>query len=77
MKKYVKPELFYENFELTQQVAICQYDLNHTKPDNCNSFIGGEDSDFPGLIVLTDMCDTYIEDYCYHGSTGGHSIFNS
>ena len=36
MKKYVKPELFYEHFELNQHIADCGWELNHTA-DNCTA----------------------------------------
>ena len=38
MKKYVKPELFYESFELTTLVASCEFDLNQAAEGVC-SFI--------------------------------------
>ncbi len=48
MKKYVKPELYYENFELSQHIAACGIDVNFSSGTDysCNpkldgSFLGG------------------------------------
>lgn len=81
MKKYVKPELVFESFELTQQIAACTYDSQNTMNDvNCtftgiNEFTGESITLFlPGA----ERCTTEAYSYCYHGSTGeGFSIFNS
>ena len=83
MKKYVKPELFYENFELTQQVATCDYDHldNATDPSNCG--FTGDWTDINGnqmtiTIFNNSKCSFYAEEYCYHNGTGAKfSIFNS
>lgn len=36
MKKYVKPELFYENYELTQYIASCGATWNNHGKDECS-----------------------------------------
>ena len=86
MKKYVKPELFYEHFELSQQIAACQFDQtpndaditpNLNNKDTCG-FYG--DAGFGPMFILqsgNDGCTTTADDYCYHGSTSGFNIFNS
>ena len=39
MKKYVKPDLYFESFQLTQHIAACAYDMiNSNDPDNCYSY---------------------------------------
>ena len=43
MKKYVKPELIFESFEMTQQIAACQYDSNNTHDDAACKFTGYND----------------------------------
>lgn len=37
MKKYVKPELFYENYELSQHIAACHWDLNSADRGSCTA----------------------------------------
>lgn len=72
MKKYVKPELFYENFELSQHIAACgiDVDLTNATQDTCATL----DKDFwPGLGGTTVFQEntscaiaiSNIEVYCY------------
>ena len=82
MKKYVKPELIYESFELSQQIAACTYDSGPSANDiGCN--FTGPNPFKPGetmVVFLSEEhgCSTIADSYCYHGSTGGmFSIFNS
>ena len=80
MKKYVKPELIFESFELSQQIAACDYDSNNTANDENCSFTGYNE-DFKTemtIFVTTDRCGIIAESFCYHNSTsGGFGIFNS
>ncbi len=91
MKPYVKPELFFESYELSQNVASCRWDMNHTEKDVCTA---GYDTDMdntayePGLILFTesnqncivheaDLKDSGFE-YCYFGATNENAkLFNS
>ena len=77
MKKYVKPELFYENFELTQQIANCQFILNLGDETECG--FTGEHKDWGTITYFApeNNCDYLPEEYCYHSSTNGVSIFYS
>lgn len=81
MKKYVKPELCFERFELSRQIAACTYDSNNTQ-DNVGCAFTGR-NEFTGETVTlfleaTAACTTKADSYCYHGSSGGmFSIFNS
>lgn len=80
MKKYVKPELYFESFELSQQIAACDFDSNYSMNDEGCSFTGiNQDFGVEMTIFLSSPpCDYVVEDYCYHGSTSGYySIFNS
>ena len=73
MKKYVKPDLFFEKFELSRQIAACHFDLNLAE-DSCQTFTDPE-----GNIFINEMnCGGYwiLEEYCYYPSTGGLT-FNS
>ena len=33
MKNYVKPELFYERYELSQHIADCAWEVNYEKTE--------------------------------------------
>lgn len=79
MKKYVKPELFYEKFELSQHIASCDLvQFNHRDWVSCQI---RDDNDLglsPGDNVFGDeSCDVIIEDYCYTNGTGGSMVFGS
>lgn len=81
MKKYVKPELFYESFELSQQIAACDFDSNNTANDeNCR--FSGVDKDWGPITIFMNNCGNdgtvQAESYCYHNaSTSPYGIFNS
>ena len=87
MKKYVKPELFFESFELSQQIAACEFDSNNSidgNPTGNCKFTGGDDSFFPGLVIFLDRCgndgsrNAYDLGVCYHNSSDiTYGIFNS
>lgn len=82
MKKYVKPELIFESFEMSQQIAACSIDgqFNVTDATDC-SFTGyNEELEEPMNKIFSSepTCKTTTESYCYHNSTsGGFGIFNS
>lgn len=78
MKKYVKPELFYEHFELSQHIADCDWELQF---DNGNACIAtGDPVRAPGMTIFTAICnmaEDAIEDYCYHDGAAGLNVFQS
>ena len=82
MKKYVKPELFYESFELSQQIAVCDYDHkgNQTDVTSCsftgpNPVTGVETAFF--LDGVTN-CAEAVEGYCITNSANvNFNLFNS
>ena len=92
MKTYVKPELYFESFELSQHIASCdfklvnsQYESNcevvktgpGTAPDEFGTIMGGY---FTGD---TQSCDKKIgfdrfEHYCYTNGSGSlYCLFQS
>lgn len=75
MKKYVKPELIYEHFELSQQIAACDF------KGNAQGGYEGVDKDWGKVVIFMDPnngCKTVAESYCYHNSSSGYyGIFNS
>ncbi len=83
MKEYVKPELFFESFELSEQIAACKFDSNNSNMDVANCSFTGEDKEWSiahgtYFIDSNKNCTTKFETYCYHASTnGGLNLFNS
>lgn len=85
MKKYVKPELIYERYELSQNIAACAWDMNNTQQEL--SCVGTADETifgFPmtGKLFASDrgcMYDFYggVEEYCYHAGGEFSNIFQS
>ena len=84
MKKYVKPELFFESFELSQSIAACGIDVNLESKEACTPTL---DKDFwpgEGGTPLFDQgkgCTndiSIIEVYCYtYGTSEAGRLFNS
>ena len=84
MKKYVKPELFYESYELSQHIANCQWEIQQADKESCiakgEAGTGYENNT---LFVTTLACefttnDGVWEDYCYHAGQDGHmNVFAS
>lgn len=82
MKKYVKPELYYENFELSHSIANCTAALNHTETD-CRL----DPDEAPHLdlnegesVFTSDNCTfttDIMESYCYWSGTDLNNIFTS
>ena len=82
MKKYVKPDLVYENFELSLSIANCSAALNHAE-NSCTL----DSNEAPGLFlesgetVFTAGNCTHtteiIEDYCYWTGDSSNNIFTS
>ena len=72
MKTYVKPELYFESFELSQHIAACDLKLGYNI-DNCAivEHEGGKGTSFADLEI--QMIDSFVsyacrfqaEIYCY------------
>ena len=90
MKKYVKPELFYERFELSQHIADCAWELTSGSKETCSAnpdheFGSGALADLGGATLFTskDICDlvpgvSYNGLYCYHNGTDSQlPVFSS
>lgn len=85
MKKYVKPELFYEHYELSQHIADCAWELTNSTKETCSA---KADSDYlphlsgANLFIDTDYGCVLIpgenySDYCYHDGAQGVNVFAS
>ena len=80
MKAYVKPELFYEHFELSQHIAACAWDLNLANEDVCGFQVDTSlENNYPADTVLLtgERSCNFDGPYCYMSSTGGLNTFNS
>lgn len=76
MKPYVKPELYYESFELAQHIAGCSLTPKSTSPDTCayEGIIGDTDTSW---FVMEKICTVITEDYCYTNSYSNIATINS
>lgn len=78
MKKYKKPVIYFERFEMSQQIAACDYDSNNTSNDVSCEFTGINKDFGVEMTIFQGNCDVFAESYCYHSSSSGYySIFNS
>ncbi|MGN0998725.1 MAG: hypothetical protein ACI4PO_04160 [Faecousia sp.] len=81
MKAYVKPELFYERFELSKHIADCALEfVNSTTVDKCYAkadpkfFLGFEETD---RLFISNACTLPTEHYCYTDGSDGFNLFVS
>lgn len=83
MKKYVKPELFYEHYELNQHIADCAFQAEFNSKDACSAsyYPGDPNWGLDGKYLFTENpCNveqSVVQDYCYHSGAGGANIFAS
>ena len=82
MKEYVKPDLFYENFELSQNIAACGWDMTNQSDKKVCEALGDEtQGQFP-VTLFTDLSrcqvtEQDVDSYCYEPGSGGYGLFNS
>lgn len=85
MKKYVKPELFYEHYELSQHIADCAWELTNSTEDTCSA---EADTDYLPMYVNMNLFEsdvngcalipgTNYDDFCYHDGAQGVNVFAS
>ena len=84
MKSYVKPELFYESFEMNQSIAACGIDVNHSDTSSCKPKLDPNFWDGLELTVFNNGradCSIDIKNidvYCYTvGTNEAGRTFNS
>lgn len=82
MKTYVKPELFFESFELAQHIAGCSLTMNNSViPENCSA--SGTIYGVPlpegesWFLSRTGSCTAEVEAYCYTNGTMSVATINS
>lgn len=76
MKTYVKPELFFESFELSQHIAGCNLTLE-IAVGNCKAT--GTIEGIPGesWFISKGNCETVVEAYCYTNGSMNVATINS
>lgn len=84
MKKYVKPELFYESFELSQHIAACGIHMGFKGVEDCKDHSHLNSDLWGGLefhVFDDSTCEiatNTIEAYCYTvGTMEAGRTFNS
>lgn len=83
MKSYVKPELYFESFELSEHIAACALDMRSSRNVNdCWAEFDSSENGYPeGARVFMSPsigCQiTDFTDYCYTNGSSGIGIFNS
>lgn len=84
MKTYVKPELFFESFELAQHIAGCNLKLLDQDVGNCNASgtIMGEHLEATagapsGWFIDSQICAVEVEAYCYTNGSMNIATINS
>lgn len=75
-KAYVKPQLFYEDFELSHNIANCSASLNHGKNGDCHYEVAGNVTIFLENINCTNSVGS-VEGYCYETGMDGFTLFTS
>ena len=82
MKAYVKPELFYERFELSKHIADCALEFKNSA--NVNDCYLNADPDFNLGLGTTNYfmetargCEIPLDYYCYTDGGDGFNTFVS
>lgn len=82
MKKYVKPQVILERYELSHTIAACGWNLTLSSEESCVA-VPGPSVSMPGITLFTETprCGLDSEDYegyCYqNGANGLFGLFNS
>lgn len=79
-KQYVKPELYFENFELSTSIAACGSTTNTPSDMQCGIAVVGYGNVF--FTGITGCSDKQVESdgfmgICYHQPTDTTNLFNS
>lgn len=80
MKKYVKPQIVYERYVLSQNIADCTWELKNS--GDINTCVGdGTNKGFAAKLFMPengcDFAEDKLEEYCYTVATSGKVVFQS
>lgn len=76
-KTYVKPEVYFESFELSANIATgCEISINHTVGACWQGVEGFQEFK---IFVESNSCKTTPDEngLCYHSPTDANNIFTS
>lgn len=73
MKTYVKPELFYESFALSQSIAAC----NFSEVQACTGGGVDEEIDIPGGWSDSTTCTIVVNISCHTNGGEGGALLSS
>lgn len=81
-KKYEKPQVYMEKFELAEHIAGCKLTLQQDDVNICEAIgtIGSVTlltTDNAWFLESTQACEIKVEDYCYTNSTSTIATINS
>lgn len=77
-KKYEKPQVYMEKFELAEHIAGCKLTLQQGDVDVCEATgTIGSAVDNAWFLESTKACEIPVEDYCYTNSTSTIATINS
>ena len=84
MKKYVKPAIFLESFELTQHIAgNCEFVMNATADGACKAtLIDGKTAGAPAGLTIFNSGNCFAtpqqyDIFCYYSSANGWNLATS
>lgn len=81
MKKYIKPELFYERYELSQHIADCAWEFKGFTTEGLCKVEADPDKIGVTGVLFTSECELDValfESYCYQNSQDtGYKSFAS
>ena len=81
MKKYVKPYICFEKFELSSHIAACALDMPRQADVNNCFAVGDPEYGYEGqnffMNAENGCSDGPIEGYCYTNGTEALNLFNS
>lgn len=83
MKNYVKPELFYERYELSQHIADCAWEYQNFNTKGCDLVADFDQTGLIGTLFTAeegcslDSNKNGFEDYCYQNSADMNNTFVS
>lgn len=77
-KRYKKPYVYVEKFELAEHIAGCNLTLNVAEPENCTA-TGTVFDEFSNSLFVggNTNCVTELEGYCYTNGSMNVATINS
>jgi len=75
-KQYVKPELYFENFELSTSIAACEYKTKLPSKGSCG-FDDGNAIIFVSNLTGCDTTDDGSGKICYDNPLDSNNLFSS